>query len=133
MRKVVVLLLVMAVLFAGCSPKSVEDACEKADKLVEKWDSQSLNLYRYYAEGLQEINGETVYVLTMKLDGKLLANASAQGIAIQTSYNVVKAAIGTAVEELEELFENFEDVKVGIVIYDHQGNLSYTYYDGNLK
>lgn len=50
MKRVIALLLVLSLGFALCAcgaPKTFEEAVEKAEKQLEKWDSQNYNGYGY--------------------------------------------------------------------------------------
>ena len=68
-KKTVLLLLLFAMLFSLCScgaPKTLDEACQKADQLVGKWDRKGTNVSGYeghYSASTQQRTSTIIYII----------------------------------------------------------------------
>lgn len=125
MKKVVSLILALAMCLTvvGCAPKTVEEACKKADKLVEKWDDKTLHQCEYSSEYFENLNGDqdyyTVYITDLTYSD--MTDYAKNYARTNNSKEVY--------EELKDLFEKF-DVIITVIYMDEYGNTVYATMDG---
>lgn len=121
-KKTVLLLLLFVMLFSLCScgaPKTLDEACKKADELVEKWDRKGTNVCGY--EGYYSANSNTYIVTTYSLT-----------VADETdSYKEFSAPeyCEFVYDGLKDIFSDF-DVHIAVVVIDENQNAYYATIDG---
>ena len=119
-----VLSVLMAIVCVGCAPKTVEEAYEKADKMVAKWSDSSEYLCSYYSDFLEE-KGVPIYLV------------KAQSLSVEDETDSFKCYNALTVsnfvyEELSPIFENFSEVVVSIAILDENNETYYLTSNGEV-
>lgn len=121
-----ILLLLMVFTVVGCSsePKTVEEACEKADSMVKEWDKKTKKLCSYTAE-FSEQQGVKIY----------LVKAQSLTVADETDFakeHNARTVTEFVYKELKEVFENFPEVAIGVAMLNESGNAYYLTSDGEV-
>ena len=122
MKKFFSLLGVLTMILSLCAcgaPKTIADACKKADSLVEKWDKDSKNLSGYKSEYNSE--SQLYFVTTYSL-------TAADETDFAKEYNA-KRNCKFVYEELKNVFSNV-DVGISVMMLDENQNVYYLTLDG---
>lgn len=124
MKKVLLLLgvtVLVTIGCIGCAPKTIEDACAKADKKVDK---------HYYCVSSQyrESNGNKMYVVEIQQEKHLLERQDKLGMI-----SFAMAHADDIYDEAKDCFENFPDVMICVAALDGDGHIYYLEIDGELQ
>lgn len=121
-KKTVLLLLLFAMLFSLCScgaPKTLDEACQKADQLVGKWDRKGTNVSGY--EGHYSKNSNAYIVTTYSLTAADETESAKEFVARRNCEFVY--------DGLKDIFSDF-DVHIAVIMVDENQNAYYATIDG---
>ena len=121
-KKTVLLLLLFAMLFSLCScgaPKTLDEACKKADQLVGKWGRKGTNVSGY--EGHYSENSNAYIVTTYSLTAAD-ETESAKEFGARRNCEFVY-------DGLKDIFSDF-DVHIAVIMVDENQNAYYATIDG---
>ena len=116
----VVLALMLFASLCGCGP-SLDKAIEKADALVDKWNS-SAGFYSYYGS-YEEYSDANAYMLSITLEPFDTASLIAGS-------KMIDSDAAEKNEALQKYFRKFDNVQVIIFTVDEDGDLLDAYVDG---
>lgn len=124
MKKAIPLILALVLCLSLCAcgaPKTIADACKKADNLVEKWDQEGKSLCGYTSEYVPEgkMYSVTVYSLTAEDETEFFKEFNA------------KDRCEFVYEELEQYFSSF-DVAILAMMIDENQNVYYATLDNKM-
>lgn len=127
-KKIAVLLsvvLVICLCISGCgAPKTVEEACAKANKLVKKWNDKTESGCTYSSE-FTENSGVQIYLVNVKsLTVEDETDAYKQYMAEERAEFVY--------EKLSPIFKNFPDVGIAVGIQNEDNSNFYVTADGEV-
>lgn len=122
----ILLLGVMVIFTTSCagSLKTVEEACIKADEIVEEWSKDAEKTCKYDAQFVEK-DGAEIYLVNV------------QSLTVEDDTDSYKSFIAGDVssfvyEELSPIFKDFPDVIIGVAVLDENNQAYYLTRNGEV-
>lgn len=119
------MVLVICLCISGCgAPKTVEEACEKANQLVEKWDAKNESGCTYSAQ-FSDKNGIQIYLVNVK-------SLTVEDETDSYKQYMAEDRAEFVYEKLSPIFSNFSDVTIAVGIMNENNSNFYATADGEV-